>query len=122
MHVCSQNSQVILIVYSASIDRILKYAINLLPLDTSCIAIILEVKDDSFSCFKITIRKLVVFCPALRDISSSFLNESVEPRENEEKLCLGQFQLLALGWCDILECTHQVVADTWGSLISDFQT
>jgi hypothetical protein len=122
MHVGPQYSQIIFIVNSASINCILKDTINFLPLNTSGISVILEVQDDSFSCFEITIREFVVFGPALRDISSSFLNESVEPRKDEEKLGLGQFQFLVLRWCHILECTHQVVADTWRSLIGDFQT
>jgi hypothetical protein len=122
MHVGPQYSQIVFIVNSASINCILKDTINFLPLNTSGISVILEVQDDSFSCFEITIREFVVFCPALWDIGSSFLYESVEPRKDEEKLSLGQFQFLVLRWCHILECAHQVVADTWRSLIGDFQT
>jgi hypothetical protein len=122
MHVGSQYSQIVFIVNSSSVNGILKDTINLLPLDTSSITVVLEIEDYSLSCFEITIREFVVFGPALRDISSSFLYESVEPRKDEEKLSLGQFQFLVLRWCHILESTHQVVADTWRSFIGDFQT
>ena len=122
MHVGAQNSQVVLIVNSASINCILKDTINLLPLDPSGVTIVLEVKNNCLSSFEITIGEFVVFSPTLRDISSSLLDESMEPRENEEKLSLGKFQLLALGRSDVLEGTHQVVTDSWWGFIGNLKT
>lgn len=122
MHIGSEDSQIVLIVNSSSVNCIFKNTVNFLPLDTSCIAIVLQVKDHSLSSFEITIGEFVVFSPALWDISSSFLDECMKPRENEEKLSFSKFQLLSLGWSNVLESTHQVVTNTWRSFISYFQT
>jgi hypothetical protein len=42
------------------------------------------IENDSLSSFEVTIRELIVLGPTLRNIGSSLLNESVEPRKDEQ--------------------------------------
>ena len=121
MHICSQNTQIIVIVDSSAINSIFKDTIDFLPLNARVISFVLQIQDNSLSSLQVTIRELVIFGPTLWNIGSSLLDKSVVPRENEKKLSLGQFQLLTLSWSNILEGPHQVVSDTWRSLVGNLQ-
>ena len=83
MHVSPKDSKIIIVVDSATINCVLKDAVDFLPLNACCVSFILEIKDYGFSCLKITIRELIIFSPSLRNICPSFLDEGMEPRQNE---------------------------------------
>jgi hypothetical protein len=80
MHVSPKDSKIIFVIDSATINSVLKDTVDFLPLNTCSVSFILEIKDDSFTCLKITIREFVIFSPSLRNIGPSFLDQGMEPR------------------------------------------
>jgi hypothetical protein len=122
VHVGSEDPHIEIVINSSSVNCVFKYAIDFLPLDSGCVAIIFKSENYSLSSFQVSIRKLIVFCPSLGNVGSSFLNESMEPREDEEKLSLLLINILTLCWSDILECPLKIVSNSRRCFISDFKT
>jgi hypothetical protein len=75
-----------------------------------------------FSCFEITIGELVVLDPTLRDVSTSLLDQSVEPRKDKQKLHFGRLLLVHLLWHHVLQGSLEVIANARWSLISYLKT
>jgi len=122
LHVGTENSHIVLIVDSTSIDGVLKDTVDLLPLDTSSLCLIKDVDKDALSSLEISIGELIVLDPTLWDVGPSLLNDGVEPGQDEQELHLVWLLTNSLLWSDILECPLQVVSHTWWCLVGDLQT
>jgi len=83
LHIVLEHSQVVFIVYSPTVDCILQDPIDLLPGDACSLDFLPNALENCFTSFEVTIRKLVVLGPSLRNESSSLLYESMEPRKNK---------------------------------------
>jgi hypothetical protein len=119
VHVGAEDAHIELIVNTTTINGILQNTINLLPLGDLSSSILGKLTEDLLSGFQITVRELVVFDPALRNVCSSFLQDGMEPGKNKQHLDLNR-----TGWLfrsHILESTSHVVSHTRRSLISDFE-
>ena len=109
-------------------DQMWVFELSLLRLQINCLLIwaTFHFCDDTFedllSSHEITVWELVVLNPTLRDVGSTFLEERVEPREDEKHLCLNRGAMLGACGTDLLECSSQIVSNAWGSLVSDLQT
>lgn len=123
LDVSTENSQVVGVVDTSTVNGILKDTINLLPLKVATLALLDDVEERQLACLDVTEGELVVLAPALRNVLASLLDESMEPREDEQKLRHHWHLLLNfLRWSNVLEGSHQVVLDTRRSLVGDLET
>ena len=120
LHVSSQNAHVKFIIHSATINSVLENTVNLLPSDLATLSD--ETSKDLFTSHEVTVGELVVLDPALRDVSSSLLQQGVEPRKDEQKLSLLVASARLTLRHDVLERALEVVLYAWRGLIGDLET
>jgi hypothetical protein len=120
LHVSSQNTHVKFIIDSATVNSVLKNTVDLLPSDLTTLSD--ETGKDLFTSHEITVGELVVLDPALRDVSSSFLQQGVEPGKDEQKLSLLVASARLTLRHDVLERALEVVLHARRGLICDLET
>jgi len=89
LHVSSKDSQIEIIIDPSTINGILEYSVNLLPLRSASLGLFMDSRQGQLSSLQISETKFIVLTPALWNILSSFLYQSMEPRKYKQQLLMG---------------------------------
>ena len=113
----SENSNIELVVDPSSINGIFQNTEDLLPLSCSTFGLGVDCRQGELAGFEIAEGELIVLAPSLRNVFSTFLNQSVEPGQNKQELSV----LDVLRWGHIIECSLQIVSNSRRGLVCNLQ-
>ena len=119
-HVGAKHTHIVVIINSSTINTVFEDTVDLLPSRRSLFAFSQDFAENLLSSFEITIREFVVLDPALRDVSSSLLDQSMEPTQDEQQLGpLRSVRSGGSGRNHRLEGPVEVVLDTRRGLVGN---